>query len=253
MRLTQHCYAVTGLGYGPPWCVNAGIIAGDAIALVVDTGGNSLAAQTIHGYAAAVATEKPIRVVNTERHFDHIGGNSYFHRIGVEIWGHAGITRTPAEFALEVQEFNDAIPDAARRAACEAQAFFWDTELCNPTHAVTEDLTLDLGGLHAELLLTPGHTATNLSVWVSGEGVLYTGDCLIREYLPNLDAGGPEDWRLWLESLDRIEALQPEIMVAGHGPVARGAEVQASIESVRAVLRESIIVGYSPTRSKMLL
>ena len=31
MRVSQHCYAVTGLGYTPPWTVNAGFLAGREI------------------------------------------------------------------------------------------------------------------------------------------------------------------------------------------------------------------------------
>jgi glyoxylase-like metal-dependent hydrolase (beta-lactamase superfamily II) len=82
---------------------------------------------------------------------------------------------------------------------------------------------------------------------VPAEGVLYTGDCLIAEYLPNLDAGTPADWRIWLASIDRLEALEPAIVVMGHGPVARGAQVRTVIDTVRRVLEESIARGHSPT------
>jgi glyoxylase-like metal-dependent hydrolase (beta-lactamase superfamily II) len=77
-----------------------------------------------------------------------------------------------------------------------------------------------------------------------------TGDCLISKYLPNLDAGTPADWQAWLESLKRIEALKPAIVVAGHGPVARGDEVQIIVDTVRRVLEESIARGYSPTANR---
>ena len=77
MRLSNRCYAVTGLAYSAPWCVNAGFIAGDKITLVVDTGANALAAQSIHGYASAARPSNQLRVINTEKHFDHIGGNSF--------------------------------------------------------------------------------------------------------------------------------------------------------------------------------
>src|ERR1035441_3680942 len=103
MRVSPRCYAVTGLGYSPPWCVNAGFIAGDNQTLVVDTGGNALAGQTIHGYATAVRPTNRLRVINTEKHFDHIGGNGFFRAQAVEIWGHSGIARTPAEFEGEIE------------------------------------------------------------------------------------------------------------------------------------------------------
>lgn len=247
MRLSRRCYAVTGLGYSPPWCVNAGIVAGDRLTLIVDTGGNALAAQTIHGYALAIGGERPLRAINTEQHFDHIGGNHYFAQQGVESWGHAGIRRSKAEFQEEIQEFNGTIPNAARRRQREAAVFFWNTEAVNPQHRITEDIVFDLGDCRAEVLLTPGHTPTNLSVWLPDEGVLYTGDCLIHSYLPNLDAGGPADWEKWLLSLARLRRLQPEVVVAGHGPVAKQAEVAEMFATVQSVLETALSTGRSPT------
>ena len=240
MRLTERCYAVMGLGYSPPWCVNAGFIAGDELTLVVDTGANAFAGQTIHGYATAVRPHNQLRVINTEKHFDHIGGNGTFREQGIDVWGHADIARTSAEFEAEVAEFNDLIPSPIRRERREASAFFCGTELTNPNHAIDGDTRFDLGGSTAEILLTPGHTATNLCIWEPDDGVLYTGDCLINRYLPNLDAGTAADWQIWLASLRRVEALQPETVVMGHGPVARGPEVRVVIETVRRVLEDAL-------------
>ena len=250
MRLSNRCYAVTGLGYSAPWCVNAGFAVGDNLTLVVDTGGNALAAQTVHGYASAARPGNQLRVVNTEKHFDHIGGNGFFRERGIDVWGHVGTVRTEEDFQAEIAEFNDSIPNQARRERGEARAFFHGTHLVNPNRQIDSDTRFDLGGCTVEILLTPGHTATNLSVWVPDDEVLFTGDCLISEYLPNLDAGTPVDWQIWLESLKRIESLKPTIVVAGHGPVARGNEVQVIVETVRRVLQESIARGYSPTANR---
>lgn len=247
MRLTDHCYAVPGLAYATPWCVNAGFIAGEEATLVVDSGGNALAAQAVHGYAAAVRPGNKMFLINTEKHFDHILGNCYFHDQGIEIWGHAELMRTPEEFQAEIEEINRAIPDPVRRRRKEAQSFFYGTRLVLPDHAASESLIFSLGGLTAEVLLTPGHTRTNLSVWAPSEGVLYTGDCVVSEYLPNLDAGSPADWRLWLDSLDRIEALKAECVVPGHGPVACGAEIPQALNRMRGILHEAIHRGSSPT------
>jgi glyoxylase-like metal-dependent hydrolase (beta-lactamase superfamily II) len=247
MRVSNRCYAVTGLGYSTPWSVNAGFIVGDDITLVVDTGACAASAATIYGYATSVRSSNRLRVINTEKHFDHLLGNSYFQERGVEIWGHSRVDRSRKEFDAEVAEFNDAIPDRARRAAGEARAFFYGTELAMPEYLVECDVNFELGNCPVEILLTPGHTATNLSVWVPGDRVVYTGDCLINQYLPNLDAGGVEDWKIWLRSIERIEVLGARTVVAGHGAVAQGEDVGRVIERVRTVLREAIASGHSPT------
>ena len=247
MRLTPRCYAVTGLGYATPWCVNAGFIVGDAETLIVDTGANMLAGQTIFGYAQAAKPGNALRAINTEKHFDHIGGNGFLRQQGIDVWGHARIARTADEFAAEIAEFNQSIPNPLRRAHGEAAAFFHGTQVTNPDVAIDGELCCDLGGCTVEILMTPGHTATNLSIWVPDERVLFTGDCLIAEYCPNLDAGTIEDWKIWLASLDRLEALHPEFVVAGHGPVVQPGEVAKVIDTVRRVLAESIARGCSPT------
>jgi len=247
LKLAARCFAVTGLGYLPPWTVNAGFIVGNETTLIVDTGANGLAAATIHGYASAVRPSNRILVINTEKHFDHIGGNSWFIDRGHEVLGHAAIQRTEEEFRAETSEFNAAISNSTRRARGEERVFFHGARLANPTRPILVDTTLSLGGCDVQVLLTPGHTPANMSVWLEEDRVLYTGDCLISRYLPNLDAGSTADWQTWLESLDRIERLRPQTVMAGHGGVVTGNDVPRMIATVRAILKQSIAGGQSPT------
>jgi glyoxylase-like metal-dependent hydrolase (beta-lactamase superfamily II) len=231
----------------PPWTVNAGFIKGDETTLILDTGANSAAAATIHGYASLAGPSNHMRVLNMEQHFDHVGGNSYFRERGIDIYGHARIQRTGEEFSAEVTEFHSAIANPARRGLHEEQVFYHATHLVNPNCPIAEDSQMDLGNCEVEILLTPGHTPTNVSVWVPSDGVLYSADCLVNGYLPNLDAGSKDDWLIWLNSLDRIADLAPRVVVPGHGPVVRGEEVDRLIASVREVLDRAITSGQSPT------
>jgi glyoxylase-like metal-dependent hydrolase (beta-lactamase superfamily II) len=186
-------------------------------------------------------------VVNTERHFDHIGGNSYFRERGIDVFGHGEIGRTEDEFRSEMAEFNSQVAAPARRSRGEGAVFYSGTSLANPNRPVDEDTALDLGDCAAEILLTPGHTPSNVSVWVPEDGVLFCGDCLVNGYLPNLDGGTKLEWRQWLGSLDRIAQLVPKAIVPGHGPVASGAGIGPLIEAVRSHLERSIATGLSPT------
>jgi glyoxylase-like metal-dependent hydrolase (beta-lactamase superfamily II) len=247
MQISPRCFAVTGLGYVTPWCVNAGFVVGQHTTLVVDTGANALAAATIHGYATIARPDNLLVVIDTEKHFDHIGGNAYFRERGADVYGHAGIERTDREFRSEIAEFNEQISNPARRANREAEVFYEGTRLANPNRPIRDDLALDLGDCPVEVLLTPGHTPTNVSVYVSNDGVLYCGDCLVNGYMPNLDCGTRLDWQEWLVSLDRITGLAPKVVVPGHGPVATGNDVRRLIETLRSELERSISTGLSPT------
>jgi glyoxylase-like metal-dependent hydrolase (beta-lactamase superfamily II) len=217
MRLSERCYAVTGLAYQSPWVVNAGFIVGDEETLIVDTGANALAAATIHGYAEAVRPLNRLRVVNTEKHFDHIGGNGFFRELEIPIHGHSGIARTPAEFAEERKSFH--------------VAFHFATGLVNPDQALPG--YFELGKCRVDVIPTPGHTPTNISLYVAGEGALYCGDCLTNLYAPNLDTADEEQW---LDSLDRIAALDLQAIVCGHGPVVPAEDVPEVIARVRGAI-----------------
>lgn len=98
-----------------------------------------------------------------------------------------------------------------------------------------------------EVVSLPGHTFGHVGYYV--EGVLYAGDALFGEkvlekygapYLMDVDA--------FLASLDKIMALEPEVLVMGHGPVVgsrkRAAElieanrryVERAVEAVAKLL-----------------
>ncbi len=247
MRLSKRCFAVTGLAVIPPWCVNAGFVVGDETTLVIDTGANAFAAATIHGYSTLAREQNRLLVINLEKHFDHIGGNRSFRERGIDVLGHPGIQRTEQEFAAEIAEFNAAIPNRARREREEAKVFYSGTTLTMPNKRISEETVIELGDCPVQVLMTPGHTETNLSVYVPEDGVLYCGDCLVNGYLPNLDAGTAADWKQWIHSIERMARLQPRVVVPGHGHVATGDDVFRMMDRMVSILRKAIAEGRSPT------
>jgi len=240
MRLTDRCFALTGFGYLPPWSVNAGFIRGDDLTLVVDAGPHRQAAATLFGYAKTASPGNELRVINTERHLDHMLGNCYFVEQGIAVYGHPSVRRSEADLASEIREYEASLTDPVRRAAGEAHLLFQGTRVCNPSHVIDQDTRMDLGGVVVEIIMTPGHTDSNLSVFVPVERVLYCGDCIVNGYLPNLGSGSARDWQLWLAALDRLEALDARFVVPGHGPVLVGPAIRAAIDRVRKVLRDAL-------------
>lgn len=240
MKISQHCHAVLGFATVPPWTVNAGIIAGSSQTLVVDTGPNTSAAQTLHGYASAVCPGNTIVALNTEPHLDHIGGNAFFREKGIDVYGHAGIRRKDDDLRIVVEEYNACIPDPKRRSLREGEIAFEKTVVVNPNIPIRQGMHLDLGQIRAKIIMTPGHTPANLSVFVPDDGVLFCGDCIVNRYAPNLECGTQADWKDWSASLDAIISLEPKIVVPGHGQVLVGTDIDREIQRIRKVLQEAI-------------
>jgi len=187
-------------------------------------------------------------LINTERHLDHIGGNAFFREQGFPVWGHAGIARREEDLAESIAEYNRCIQNPVRREAAEGRVFYRDTHVANPDHPIQAKFSFDLGGLEARVIFTPGHTPTNISVFVPSEGVVYCGDCVVSDYIPNLEAGTLDDWLRWEQSLDRLEKLNPITIMPGHGAVLQGQRTGEEFSRLRHILAEAGESGCPPTR-----
>ncbi len=248
MKISENCYMVSGLSGPGHWVPIAGFVTGKKKTLVIDTGMTYMSAQTIFGYAHNMKPENEIMVAITEPHFDHIGGNCFFGERGVDIFSHKDVNRPEDLIDIAKEELNLSIENECRRSANEAEAFYLKTQVINPNKVVTSGDRFDLGGIHIEVLKTPGHTPLNLSYLVLDEHVLFCGDTIVTHYIPNLEEGCPEDWKIWLDSLNLIEEKNPDIIVPGHGDLITGQDIPKAIERVRCILQEAIITGKAPTQ-----
>ncbi len=248
MKLTKNCFAVLGLGYSPPWVVNSGFVVGSEKTLIIDSGPMYLAAQTIYGYAKNIKPENELLVINTEKHFDHIGGNSFFKEKGIKIYAHEKNSRNENEFDNEKEYFNRIIDNSKRREAHEENIFFQNTSIFKPDFSIHDNQIFDLGGgVEAKIIFTPGHTSSNISVHITQDKILYCGDCITNGYIPNLEAGNKDAWKIWLMSLERIISLNVDFIVPGHGNVIIGTDINKKISAIREIIEESIVGGQAPT------
>ncbi len=247
MKISERCYVIYGLTTMPPWMVNSGFIVGNEKTLIVDCGSNYLSAKTIYGYAKAAKPDNELIAINTEPHFDHIGGNCFFNEMGIDIYGHSDINR-PENIIEEVKkEYSKTILSEARKDKNEEDLVFYNTEVVNPNIGISSNIEIDLGGVTAEVILTPGHTKMNLSVLVKNEKVLYCGDTIVTDYIPNLEDGGIDDWKDWLLSLEKTENLSPEIIIPGHGEVMSGDNIISEIDRMKSILNLAIDNDQPPT------
>lgn len=239
MKISEHCFAVTGLGFTPPWEVNAGFVRGDRRTLVVDTGPTYLAARTIYGYASSVRPGNDMLAVNTELHVDHLLGNSLFQEKCVPIWGHEKCERDVDALTLNAEELNGTIPELARRERGEAAVFFEGSRIVNPANRISTETQFDLGGVTATVLPAPGHTPANMLVHVAADALLYSGDTVVAGYLPNLQSGGPAEWRQWIAALGLVRQLAPRVLVPGHGRVLEESEIEQEVTRIEKILMDA--------------
>lgn len=245
---------------------NTTVVIGEREVLVVDTGYLPSSAD------ADIAlirrwTDKPVRwVLNTHWHNDHVGGNQRYRQAwpAAEVVGHdetrrmidARVRSYVRRFVLPDSTFGQqrdalrrtaqtgvdekgAAVDAAARAAAAASlarleralAEFQGIVLEPPTVTFETGLRIDLGGRIVELKhLGRGNTGGDVIAWLPAERILVAGD-LVDHPVPYAFGGYPNEW---IVTLGRLAALDPLLVVPGHGEPLRGT---GYIERVSALLR----------------
>jgi glyoxylase-like metal-dependent hydrolase (beta-lactamase superfamily II) len=119
-------------------------------------------------------------------------------------------------------------------------------ELLADVELVTPDVVfdgpraeLDLGGVVAELIeIGPAHTQGDMVVFLPESGVLFAGDLVEDRFLP-IFPDEDADGLLWLDALDRLDALRPRVVVGGHGAVG-DAELIAALRDYLVTVRDRV-------------
>jgi alkyl sulfatase BDS1-like metallo-beta-lactamase superfamily hydrolase len=109
--------------------------------------------------------------------------------------------------------------------------FEWPTDYRYPDETYTRRHDIDVGGERFELHHGKGETDDATWVWVPGRRVLCTGDLFIWAS-PN--CGNPQKVqrypREWAQALRQMAALEPELLLPGHGwPIAGADRVRQAL------------------------
>lgn len=140
------------------------LIVGKERALLVDTGWGL---QNVKAWVESV-TKLPITVLLTHAHHDHSLGAMYFDEVLLFAEDDAWYdTYTSVERRQRVAK-------SAEENGIQVPQNFMTAQFPKPVHAKEE--MIDLGGLHARIILQPGHTPGSCMVMVEEYSLLLTGD-----------------------------------------------------------------------------
>ena len=179
----------------------------------------------------------PVRyVVLTQGHVDHVGGVDVFREPGTCVVAQAN---NPAHQAYDAR----LAPFRARRsmfafaesirAASQAVGGVAPPPQARPLPDVLfEDrFAFELGGVRFELIAAPGaETEDSLVVWLPDHGICFTGNVFgaLFGHFPNLVTIRGDRYRdalRYVETLDRLLGLEPELLCLGHFDPVAGRDV----------------------------
>ncbi|MFL6447932.1 MAG: MBL fold metallo-hydrolase [Bryobacteraceae bacterium] len=153
-------------------------------------------------------TSKPVRFVfDTHYHADHSYGNGVFAQEGAtvvssEMTAEDSRTRNTASWEKDTGVGEQSLKQYS---------------LVHPQLTFNDSIAITDGSRRLELIrVGPGHTRGDAVAWLPAERIVFTGDlCTTRAQNNLADPGMSPDG--WLHILDRLEAMNPAIVVPGHG------------------------------------
>jgi glyoxylase-like metal-dependent hydrolase (beta-lactamase superfamily II) len=202
---------------GVPLVPNIGIILGDDAALVVDCGMGPANGRAVLDVARRLAGDRRLLLTLSHFHPEHGFGAQSFSGSATIIYNAAQRDELAAKGPGYLAMFGGFGPDVA--AALEG------TKLVPPEiayHGLRCDL--DLGGRRVELhACGMAHTAGDQIVFLPDERILFSGDLAENGIFPIFPWFPPDDVSIdgpaWIEVLAACEAMQPAVVVPGHGPI----------------------------------
>jgi len=195
-------------------------------------------------------TSRPIVVLNSHTHDDHVGDNWEF----------------PYVFGMDT-EFTK---KNAKGSAEDAQAEVAPSELCGelpkgfdpktyrtkPWHisiAIHDGFKVNLGGRTVEVIATPGHTPDSVSLIDRANGLLFTGDtyypAAIWLYRPETDLDA------YVVSVKKLAALAPQlktVLGAHNVPVASPDVLPELVTAIEAVRAGKVAAAGAPHNGKVI-
>ena len=249
--------------------------AGTTAAYCVDAGGERVIVNTGMGFEAphhralfdALGKGPTSTIITTQGHVDHVGGVARFREAGTRYVAHANNPRCQAD-------------DERIRKFRNGTALTWFPELpakigdlvkrypdAKPVQDVpTPDLTFEhrlelrAGDLDIELVHTPGgETIDSLVVWLPEHRVAMVSNLFgpLFPHFPNFNTLRGDLYRFpvpYLENVDRVRALRPEILVTGRHLPIEGADLidaclarmRGAVEYVHERTLEMINAGRDP-------
>jgi glyoxylase-like metal-dependent hydrolase (beta-lactamase superfamily II) len=231
-----------GVAFVPAFANVTAIATGDGLVLV-DTG-SSLAAQAIHEDLRRWTDQRLHTAIYSHGHIDHVFGVPVWEAEASEhgwpapvVVAHEAVPRRFDRYRMTLG-YNEII----NQRQFGAPGLRWPSEYRYPDRTYSGELTLQPGGTTLALRHEKGETDDHTVTWLPDRKVLCCGDLFIWAS-PN--AGNPQKVQRypleWAQALRRMQALEPEYLLPGHGLPVIGRERAAVALGDTAELLESLV------------
>jgi len=209
---------------------NFGVIVTSDGVVLIDPGATYKGAQMIHDAVRAIST-KPIRIVINTGGQDHRWlGNGYFKALGARIVANENAV---TDQRARVQDQMIGLANlVGSDGLAGTEAVYADETFGEHRELIIGDTRIDI--YHAGHAHTPGDSF----VWLPEHKITFSGDIVYTDRM--LGVGSQSAHLSWIGAFEAMAAMQPEIVVGGHGRPADLVKASADSYDYLVFLREAV-------------
>jgi len=244
--LSENVFAVTNLFHPSGKGVNVGFLTTDKTVIHIDAGmkvtdGNALLQLSLE----KTPDLEKLLLILTHHHWDHIFGMRPFKEKGTRILSHKKVYeflsfRTPPFFRSVLRTYVSYTQKTLSKTYSytkeQAIETLKDVVLYYPDQFFNQDIDLQIDGEKLTLLCTPGHVPDEISVYHPKSKTLFSGDTVYSGMILTTRYGGQKEWKLWIRSLEKLNGLEIEKIVPGHGAICGKEEIKRNIDYLQGLL-----------------
>ena len=216
---------------------NVTLIIGNTSCILVDAFETDAYAEDAKKEIAKI-TDKPVKtIIFTHQHADHTGGAGAFSDTVDRVIAHISSAMTYGKTGMLGNVIKDRLLNQFGYKLTLEEALSSGLGPMMPPRgearplAITEwiaepEVEINIDGVEIELISAEGETDDQQFVWLPKEKVACCGDDYYASW-PNLYAIRGTQYRdvsIWVDSLDKLLALQAEVVLPGHGDALIGAD-----------------------------
>lgn len=218
--------------------------AGDRQWVLIDAGVMGMTGLIVSAAAERFGENaRPAAIIQTHGHFDHVGGlEELTERWDVPVYAHP--LETPYLNGSAAYTPPDPGVGGGMMALLSPLYPRGPVNVGHRLHPLPED-----GGVPFmrgwQWIHTPGHTPGHISLWREEDRAIIAGDAFITTAQESAYAAltqrpemhGPPmyftpNWQEARDSVQRLAAFQPQLVITGHGPAMHGPEMTAALQQL---------------------
>jgi glyoxylase-like metal-dependent hydrolase (beta-lactamase superfamily II) len=214
-----------------PHVPNIGIVAGARATLLVESGIGYANARKVREIARTVAERERLYLTTTHLHPEHGFGAK-------ALADEATIVCNIAQ-RDELHEKGEPFLALFRSLGPEVEEALQGVEFVEPDVVYRGVAELDLGGRIVRLEeFGPAHTRGDQLVYLPHERIVFSGDLVEERFFSIMD-DGDANGSAWIAALERMEQLEADMVVPGHGAIG-GPELVAAAKDCLLVQRACV-------------